>query len=515
MLDSASWLLSGVLGAIAAVVAAGLFLKLRQDRGTRSLQTLPSPPGNWLWGNTLDVLTAAKKGQLAPLVFEWSQQLGEIFAIWNLGNPLVVVSNPQAIEEILVKGQGEGTFQRDPKFYRAYEDVFGTHIGNQVGEEWKWRRQAWSSSFNPNHFYDRADIFVDYAKRTIQQIETQSDSGEIVTVDPLFSKLTMDIFGYFLLGITSEDTSNTDNLPPFDSEKIAAALGVLEKVTLLQGTTQVSWLKDLPNQQGKLYRQAQNYLAEVLLPYIELALESAGKIGQNSTSDRASTSPAFQESMVAKLARNPKYTEPKQLLAEVKAALFAGHDTTAHTMTFAMGELALNPSVFAKARDIADSVLAKFKTLDRAALKELSYIEAIVKETMRLHPVVTGVPLIATRETTVAGVSIPANTTVRPSFSTAGYNAKMYREAASFSPDRWLQNAPDSDEKILLFGFSLGPHICLGAAFALLEATIVLTLLLHHFDWELVRGRVSLEELEQNITVFPRDRLPVRFTVRS
>ncbi|NEO67908.1 MAG: cytochrome P450, partial [Moorea sp. SIO4G2] len=63
--------------------------------------------------------------------------------------------------------------------------------------------------------------------------------------------------------------------------------------------------------------------------------------------------------------------------------------------------------------------------------------------------------------------------------------------------------------------FSRGPHFCLGAPLALLEATVMLSLLLRHFNWELVNGRDSLEDVNQHLTVFPRDRMPIRLVSRT
>lgn len=123
--------------------------------------------------------------------------------------------------------------------------------------------------------------------------------------------------------------------------------------------------------------------------------------------------------------------------------------------------MGLTPTVRQKAQAIVDEVWQQEGCLNASAIKDLTYIEAIVKETMRLYPV--GIP----------------------------------------------------GKQPLHLGFSLGPHYCVGAPLALLEATIMLSALLHYFDWELVNGSASLEQFDQNLTIFPRDRMPVRFQVRS
>lgn len=63
---------------------------------------------------------------------------------------------------------------------------------------------------------------------------------------------------------------------------------------------------------------------------------------------------------------------------------------------------------------------------------------------------------------------------------------------------------------MLVFGSGL--HRCLGESLAMLEATLMLALMLRYFNWQVVNGQDSLKNLEQNLTVFPEDKMPIRFT---
>ena len=63
--------------------------------------------------------------------------------------------------------------------------------------------------------------------------------------------------------------------------------------------------------------------------------------------------------------------------------------------------------------------------------------------------------------------------------------------------------------------FGSGSHRCLGEQLSMVESTVMLSLLLHHFDWELVNGRSSVEDLQQNILIYPADGMPIRFNLRK
>ena len=87
--------------------------------------------------------------------------------------------------------------------------------------------------------------------------------------------------------------------------------------------------------------------------------------------------------------KEPKYTR-ETLIPEAIELLIAGTDSTAHTLSFAVGELALNPRVFQQAQSIVDKVWPNRGELNVEILKELNYIRAIVKETLRLYSISSG-----------------------------------------------------------------------------------------------------------------------------
>lgn len=512
MIDVQSLVL--ILGS-AAIGAGGLGWRWRQQsKQLQSLKALPSPPGHWLSGNASELIALAKDGKFSQKFLEWTQQYGPLFVVWVFNKPILLVSKPKLIEQILTQGQSDGIFARSPNFYGAYQDVFSVHIGNQKGQEWRWRRQAAAPSFKPSQFSQKLDVIVDSCMGVIDDIHQLASKQEVIHVDPLFVNLTMGVIAHFLLGVSLDGKPNFEGEPSFEPQKLYKALAVLEKQVLLQSAGTNRWLKYLPTQEGRTYKKAQQYLAEFLTPRVAMALRLAKETDAQSIPE---VSQQFRTSMLIQFAKSPQHNL-ETLVAEAKAFLFAGHDTTAHTLSFAVGALGLTPTVRQKAQVIVDEIWQQEGCLNASALKSLTYIEAIVKETMRLYPTAPGIPLVATQDTEFDGIRIPQKTGIEPFFLGAGRDPEMYPQPDEFRPERWLQgdkveNTPGKQP--LHLGFSLGPHYCLGAPLALLEATVMLSTLLHYFDWELVNGSASLEQFDQNLTVFPRDRMPVRFQVRS
>jgi unspecific monooxygenase len=270
-------------------------------------------------------------------------------------------------------------------------------------------------------------------------------------------------------------------------------------------------MKYLPTQNSRDYWAARRYLTEFLTPRVDLALQ----MREQNPTDFPQVSSLFRESMLVKIAaKEPKY-DRETLISESIELLIAGTDTTAHTLSFAVGELSLNQRVFQQARDIVDQAWQKQSGINLKNLKELAYIRAIIKETLRLYSVASGsTPLETQRDTLIEGTVIPRGTRVSWSMLAAGRDPEVYANPDEFLPERWLDKNKETSS-LPMIDFGSGSHRCLGEHLSMLEGTMMLALLVRHFDWELVNGRSSLEELQQNLLIYPSDRMPVRFRGRN
>ena len=488
------------------LIITTFILKQFVSESNHPLRYLPSPPGIWGLGNILELLKAVKTGKFSTTLFKWSQKYPDKYVIWLGKRPVLVINDPKTIEKILKEGQNEGTFTRSPSFYNAYESIFGAHIGNQTGEEWKWRRQTVFPNFKANRFSQKLDIIKQGCQRVVDSIDDATKRQEAIAVDPLFINLTMGVISYFLFGIDQKSAQIFTN-PTFNPVKIYKSLGILERQVLLEATSSTKIIKQLFVRKLPDFDQSWQYLQDFLNPQVALALSIAR---QPETQTAQQADPLVKESILVQLAKSRKY-DHNSLVAESMVLMFAGHDTTAHTMSFMIGELGMNPNILRTAQAEVDRVWQATGGLTVDSLDQLTYLTAIIKETMRLHPIAPGIPLITTCETEIDGVTVPKGIGVELFIFSAGRNSEMYPNANQFNPERWL--VPRQEQPLML-GFSLGAHACIGNHLALLEATVMLALLLRRFNWELVNGKKSLTELDQNLTIFPRDRMPVRFSYR-
>ena len=202
-------------------------------------------------------------------------------------------------------------------------------------------------------------------------------------------------------------------------------------------------------------------------------------------------------------------------MAESIEILLAGTDTTAHSLSFALAELSLNQNVCQKARSLVDHHWETYGGISLESLKDLSYVRAIFKETLRLYSVASGsTSLQAEHDTMIGDQAIPRGTGIFWSMIAAGRDASIYPNPEEFIPERWLGD-DGANNQLLMIDFGSGSHRCLGEHLAILEATVMLAMLLRYFDWELVNGRSSLSNLQQNLLIYPADGMPTKFKVRK
>lgn len=174
----------------------------------------------------------------------------------------------------------------------------------------------------------------------------------------------------------------------------------------------------------------------------------------------------------------------------------AGTDTSTSTIEWAMAELIKNPESMNKVREeLAREINHDFAK--ESHLPQLPYLQACVKETLRLHPPAPIlIPHRALESCTVMNYAIPKNAQVVVNVWAIGRDPTIWLEPLKFNPERFLNSALDfkgSDYEFVPFG--AGRRICPGLSMAAKQVPLVLASLIRFFDWSLPLG-VSPNELD-------------------
>jgi unspecific monooxygenase len=496
---------------LALLAAAGLLAwrAWRRRRHFAPLRRLPSPPGVALLGHIPAVLGAVRQKRFFQLLHAWSQAHGPVYVYWA-GRPVLVLSRPALIETTIVQGMRSGCLIRSPGTRQAWNDMRGPILIGEEGPEWQWRRRAWNPEFTAASSATHLPLLVQASARVLQRLE-QVAPGQTIPLDPLFVEMAMRVIAALMLGIPLQEGAETPEGPPLDVSRTYQAMGVFGYRFLRLATGESPWMKFLPTRASRAYWAARRQLEDLLAPRVSLALRLRdGKV------DATDLSPGFRQCLLVRMAgKEPRYDQDA-LTAEAVEFLIAGTDTTAHTLSFAAGSLALHSEVLARVRQEVDQAWERHGGLTPACIGELDLVRGVIKETLRLFSVASGsTSLQVVKETHLEGVGrVPVGTTVIWSMLGAGRDPQTYPRPLEFRPERWLQVGPEGPAPPMI-DFGSGPHRCIGEHLAMLEATVMLAQLLRHTTWELVNGPASLENQRQNLLIYPADGMPVRVRRRG
>ena len=164
-------------------------------------------------------------------------------------------------------------------------------------------------------------------------------------------------------------------------------------------------------------------------------------------------------------------------------------DTTSSTVEWAMVELLRSPDKKEKARAEIREVIGQGKSVNESVISRLPYFQAVVKETLRLHPPAPIVPRKADTDIEVDSYILPKDSLIVFNLWGMGRDSNLWLNPDSFVPERFLNSeSDDKGQHFKLTPFGTGRRICVGYALAQRMLHLMLASLLHNFDWKLEDG---------------------------
>ncbi len=221
------------------------------------------------------------------------------------------------------------------------------------------------------------------------------------------------------------------------------------------------------------YRKALAQLDGYLYGLIRERRQSAGG------DDDATGEPAAD--LLTRLVQTPGMSDDL-IRDQILTMLIAGHDTSTALLAWALHLLGTHPDVLDRARREVDGAIGD-GTPAAGTIDELHFLDAVIKETLRLFPPIHVGNRLVAEETAVSGYELPAGTRVMASIYLSHRDERHWEEPECFRPERFERGA-ERPPAFTYVPFGAGPRACIGAAFAQVEARVVLGRILQRFDLE-------------------------------
>lgn len=189
--------------------------------------------------------------------------------------------------------------------------------------------------------------------------------------------------------------------------------------------------------------------------------------------------------------------------------MVGGTDTTSSTVEFALAEMMNNALIMIKAQQELDSVVGKNSMVEESHINKLPYLQAVMKEILRLHPVLPlMVPHCPSKSCIVGGYTVPKGARVFVNVWAIHRDASIWERPNEFVPERFLNGKGDySGNDFTYLPFGSGRRICAGIPMAERVVAFSLASLVHSFDWKLAEGD-SLD-LNEKFGIVLKKRVPL------
>ncbi|KAH7152666.1 benzoate 4-monooxygenase cytochrome P450 [Dactylonectria macrodidyma] len=216
---------------------------------------------------------------------------------------------------------------------------------------------------------------------------------------------------------------------------------------------------------------------------------------------------------------NPTAQNEMDLVGDAYLIAVAGSDTTAASLTCLFFELALHPESFKELQKEIDTFLEGQEQFDTFSLSKLTYLDAVINETLRLHP---PVPSGLQRMTPPEGLAIgdkfiPGNTIVQIPTYTMFRDARLFERPDEFIPERWTTRKELNKDPTVFVPFSTGRYSCIGKQLGLMEVRYMATRIIQKYDIALAADQNPQKFVEGKKDTFTLALSPLRlaFTRRK
>ncbi|XP_052168296.1 dimethylnonatriene synthase-like isoform X2 [Oryza glaberrima] len=482
-----------------ATVVFAFFLQavLLRRRGAYKLPPGPKP---WPIIGNLNLIGALPHRS----IHEISKRHGPIVQLW-FGSCPVVVGSSVEMAKLFLK-TNDAVFADRPRTaagkYTAYDcaDI----VWSPYGAYWRQaRKMCVAELFSARRLESLEHIRHEEVRALLRDLHSAGVAGNAVQLGDHLSMATLGVISRMVLGKKYVEKqpagAETASSPPTTPEEFK---WMMDELFLMSGVLNIGdfipWLGWLDLQgyvrrMKKVNRLMHRFLDRVLDEHDERRrLQGDGFVARDMVDVLLQL--ADDPNLDVQLTRNGVKGITQNLVT-------GGADTSAVTVEWAMSEVLKNPAILAKATKELDNVVGSGRLVTESDIPHLPYVDAIMKETMRMHPVAPLlIPRMSREDATVAGYDVPAGTRVLINTWTISRDPSLWDSPEEFRPERFVGSGIDvkgRDFELLPFG--TGRRMCPGYSLGLKVIQLALANLLHAFSWNLpdgiAAGELSMEEI--------------------
>ena len=440
----------------------------------------PGPKGNFLLGSAPE------------LAHDWpgfcarcARDYGDVAFFRFLRVPICQFTHPDDIEAVLVRNASNFHKSRD---YAALEFILGRGLLTNEGHSWQTQRQLIQPAFRHENISAYAEIMATSAAAHLSRWYDK----QTCNLHHEMADLTLDIVTKSLFG----------SRVPQDTAAIGKEIAAVMDRFFQQAALSFLLPDGFPIPKSPRLLKSRRHLNQVIFSIIRARRESPAPATD------------LLQTLLTAADDDGQRMNDMQLRDEIMTLFLAGHETTANALTWTWYLLAQNPEIERALHSELDRVLGGHAP-GFADLPRLPYAEMVIKESMRLYPPAWGIGRRALRSFDIRGYHIPKGANVFILQWLVHRDPRFYPDPLRFDPVRWRSDPIRSGAlpRFAYFPFGGGPRVCIGAGFALMEATLLLATIAQRYRFTLLPDPPVVPFF--SVTLRPKHGLPVRIEARK
>lgn len=488
------------------------------------IEGIPVVPGGTWYAGHLHLLTEPDfQKSLRKFSVDHADEQGRCTFWMGPTTPSLSVTRCEDVQTLLKVSSHRELF---PVMGMHMEQFFGKYnIAVLTGNEWKSKRAAIVKALHGRKILDHNRQAFRTAAETL--VDSLKEKQVVSTKDiSVFMKMmTLDAFG---LASLSRDFGCCRRLKP---SRIMKDFEYMSSEVMRRTSKDVlnpaSHVYRLPTEANKKHQEVMERMQDYLCEIID---ERKGLMARARTGDELPQdllTSLIKEALLSRDDREDDDSDDEELMYEmlvdtIKSLIFAGYETTSVTLTYVLYLLSKHPDV--ERRCIKEI---------RSKPKQYVYLEAVIKETLRIFPPVISTTRSLEREVRFGGIHVPKGTYLYFPIWIIQRSERHFPWPLKFLPERWarldettgiwvqreygenvdFEGVPVGNPKAFL-AFSSGARSCAGQRFALEELTISLSILLENFQFEVAKDHV-LKLHREGFVQSPQGGMPMKIKQRA
>jgi len=405
----------------------------------------PSPPRA---ANDMNMFGRLKAIRISPIGM-WGQRAYEEDIIQGrfFGHSSFILNAPDAIRHVLVDNYENYT--RTPVSFRVLRPILGQGLLIAEGRAWKHQRRTLAPAFTPRAVTSLVPHMLAATDETVAKLRAASNAP--VDLREAMQRMTLEIAGrtMFSFGMDRHGAALRDFVMEY-GERLA-------RPRFLDLLLPLNWPSPQDLSRARFRKR--------WTAFVGMLMAERRAAGKNEGA------PARDLFDLMGDARDPETGEAftdAQLGDQIATMILAGHETTATALFWALYLLALDPAI---QQDVANEVQGA--TVNGALdIERLKFTRAVIDETMRLYPPAFLIARAASGPDTIMGLPVKKRDVILIAPWLLHRHEKLWRDPNAFIPSRFMTGTPPDRFAYLPFG--VGARVCIGAHFALVEATLAL-----------------------------------------